>query len=130
MLLGDCLEVMKSIPDNSIDLVLTDPPYGVTQNKKWDNVINFELMWKELKRITKDKSAIVLHAQGMFTSNLMQSNTSMWRYNLIWIKDHPKGFLNANRMPLRCHEDICVFYTKLPNYYPQKWRRREFIILF
>lgn len=117
---GDCLKIMKDIPDKSIDMILCDLPYGTTQNK-WDSVIPFDQLWKEYNRIIKDNGAIVLFAQGMFTSDLMQSNRKYWRYNLIWEKDRPSGFLNAKRMPLRSHEDICVFYKKLPTYNPQFW---------
>lgn len=117
---GDCLELMKDIPGNSIDMILCDLPYGATKNK-WDTVIPFDELWRQYNRIIKDNGAIVLFAQGMFTSDLMQSNSRHWRYNLIWEKDRPSGFLNAKRMPLRSHEDICVFYKKLPTYNPQFW---------
>lgn len=121
--LGDCLEVMKDIPDGSVDMILCDLPYGVlnrnNKHAKWDSVIPFEPLWEQYKRIVKDKAAIVLFAQGMFTAQLMMSNVDMWRYNLIWNKHRVTGFLNANRMPLRLHEDICVFYKTLPTYNPQ-----------
>lgn len=120
LIFGDCLEKMKDIPDKSIDLILTDLPYGVTARNKWDVVIPFDRLWKEYNRIIKDNGAIILFAQGMFTADLMKSNPKMWRYNLIWQKTQPTGFLNANRMPLRTHEDICVFYKKLPTYNPRK----------
>lgn len=120
---GDCIELMDSLPDKSIDMILTDPPYGVlnkgNQHARWDNIIPFEDMWRCYSRIIKDKGIIVLFSQGMFTAKLMNSNESMWRYNLIWQKDRPTGFLNANRMPLRSHEDICIFYKELPKYNPQ-----------
>lgn len=120
---GDCLEVMKSIPDKSIDMILCDLPYGVLNknNKaaKWDCPIQFDKLWWQYERITKDNSTIVLFGQGMFTAKLMMSNPKLWRYNLVWNKIMPSGFLNANRMPLRVHEDICVFYKKLPTYNPQ-----------
>ena len=80
---GDCLEVMKDIPDKSVDMILCDLPYGATKNK-WDTVIPFDKLWKEYNRIIKDNGTIVLFAQGMFTSDLMQSNSKYWRYNLIW----------------------------------------------
>ena len=115
---GDCLELMKDIPDGSVDMILCDLPYGVTKNK-WDSVIPFDPLWKEYLRVSKEKSAIVLFGQGMFTCKLMLSNEGDWRYNLIWDKVLSSGFLNANRMPLRSHEDICVFYRRLPNYNPQ-----------
>lgn len=122
--LGDCLELMKDIPDGSVDMVLCDLPYSVINKKnkasEWDKPIPFEPLWKEYKRICKDNAAIVLFAQGMFTADLMKSNPSMWRYNLVWKKgNRVSGFLNANRMPLRNHEDICVFYRKQPTYNPQ-----------
>lgn len=126
---GNCLDIMKNIGDKSIDMILCDPPYGVTARNKWDAVIPFEALWKEYKRIIKDNGAIVLFGQGMFTANLMTSNPKMWRYNLIWKKTQPVGFLNANRMPLRSHEDICIFYKKLPVYNPQKTDGRRKISL-
>lgn len=117
----DCLEGMKDIPDKSIDMILCDLPYGQTKNK-WDSVIPLDELWGHYKRIIKDRGAIVLFGQGMFTAEVMLSNKSWWRYNLIWDKILPSGFLNANRMPLRVHEDIMVFYKKPPLYTPQKHR--------
>ena len=103
-----------------VSTILTDPPYGTTQNK-WDSVIPLDEMWERLNKLIKPNGAIVLFGQGMFTSQLMISQPKMWRYNLIWEKDRPSGFLNAKRMPLRSHEDICIFYKKLPTYNPQFW---------
>jgi site-specific DNA-methyltransferase (adenine-specific) len=117
--LGDCLDVMRDIPDGSVDMVCTDPPYGTT-NCKWDSVIPFEPMWAQLKRIVKPNGAIVLMASQPFTSALVMSNVVMFRYDLKWIKTQATGFYNANRMPLRAHEDILVFYQSLPSYNPQK----------
>lgn len=117
---GDCLEIMKDIPDRSIDMILCDLPFGQTARNKWDSVIPFDLLWKQYERVIKDNGAIVLFGNGMFTADLMESNRKMWRYNLIWEKTQPTGFLNAKRMPLRSHEDICIFYKKLPTYNPQK----------
>lgn len=121
---GDCLEVMRDIPTASIDMILCDLPYGVlSRNNKsatWDVVIPFEPLWEQYERIIKDNGAICLFAQGMFTAQLMMSKPSLWRYNLIWDKvNRPTGFLDANRKPLRIHEDICVFYKKQPIYNPQ-----------
>lgn len=120
---GDCLQLMKDIPDKSIDMIVCDLPYGVLnrQNKsaRWDATIPFDKLWDAYLRIIKDNGAIVLFASGMFTSDLMQSQRKFWRYNLVWDKGRKTGFLNANRMPLRQHEDICVFYKKLPVYNPQ-----------
>lgn len=121
---GDCLIEMPNIPDKSVDMILTDLPYGVlnksNRHATWDSVIPFKPLWEQYKRIIKDNGAIVLFAQGMFTATLMLSNPTMWRYNLIWSKkNRPTGFLDANRKPLRIHEDICVFYQKQPTYNPQ-----------
>ena len=117
---GDCLELMDNIPDKSVDCIITDLPYGQTQRNKWDSVIPFESLWKQYKRIIKDNGAIILFGNGMFTAELMMSNKSMWKYNIIWEKTQPTGFLNAKKMPLRNHEDICIFYKKPPTYNPQK----------
>jgi site-specific DNA-methyltransferase (adenine-specific) len=117
----DCLEGMQKIEDKSIDMILCDLPYGVLNKRnKWDSVIPFHNLWNEYKRIIKDNGAIVLFGQGMFTANCMKSNEDWWRYNLIWKKaDRTSGFLNANRMPMRNHEDIMIFYNKQPIYHPQ-----------
>lgn len=117
---GDCLELMKEVPDGSIDMILCDLPYGQTSRNKWDSVIPFQPLWEQYERIIKEHGVIVLFANGMFTADLMQSNRKLWRYNLIWQKTQPTGFLNAKKMPLRSHEDICIFYKKLPTYNPQK----------
>lgn len=117
---GNCLELMKDISNKSIDMILCDLPYGITRNK-WDNIIDLDLLWFEYNRIIKDNGAIVLFGQDKFTMKVMLSNIKMHRYNLIWDKCSTTGFLNANRMPLRCHEDIMVFYKKLPTYNPQKF---------
>lgn len=119
LLHGDCLEKMKDIQDKSIDMILCDLPYGTTQNP-WDSIIPFEPMWKQLNRIIKDNGAIVLFCDGLFQAKLILSNEKMWRYNLVWNKVLISGFLNANKMPLRSHEEISVFYKKLPTYNPQK----------
>ena len=122
--LGDCLELMKQIPDRKIDAIITDLPFGCLNrnnpNAQWDNIIPFDKLWEQYERVIKDNGAIILFAQGMFTAQLMMSNPKLWRYNLIWDKvNRPTGFLNAKRMPLRIHEDICVFYKELPTYNPQ-----------
>lgn len=120
---GDCLKVMPHIANKSIDMILCDLPYQVLHkdnpNAQWDRIIPFEPLWEQYNRIIKDNGAIILFAQGMFTAQLMMSNPKMWRYNLVWDKVLKTGFLNANRMPLRQHEDICVFYKQLPTYNPQ-----------
>ena len=115
---GDCLEIMKQLPEKSIDMVLCDLPYGTTQNK-WDSVIPLGGLWQQYRRIVKDDGAIVLTSQGMFTAELMVSNSKMFRYKWIWEKSKSTNFLNAKKQPLRKHEDVCVFYRKLPFYHPQ-----------
>lgn len=116
--LGDCLEVMKDIPDKSIDMILCDLPYGVTQNKK-DIALPFNPLWKQYNRIIKDNGAIVLFGQGLFFIDLINSNRKMYRYDLVWDKVLISGFLNAKRMPLRRHEQVAIFYKKQPTYNPQ-----------
>ena len=118
LLQGDCLELMKDIPDKSIDLILCDLPYGTTRNS-WDEVIPFDKLWAQYNRIIKDNGAILLFAQGKFYVNLVSSNMKMFRYDLVWDKELVSGFLNAKRMPLRRHEQVAVFYKHLPTYNPQ-----------
>jgi site-specific DNA-methyltransferase (adenine-specific) len=118
LLQGDCLEEMKEIPDGSIDLVLTDPPYGTTACK-WDTVIPFEPMWEQLKRVTKKNGAIVLFGSQPFTSALVMSNVKMFKYEWVWDKKMPVGFLNAKKLPLRKHENILVFGERSIVYTPQ-----------
>ena len=115
---GDCLEIMQKIENKSIDMILCDLPYGTTQNKD-DIIIPFESLWKEYERIIKDNGCIALFGQGMFYVDLVNSNRKMFRYDLIWDKILTSGFLNAKRMPLRRHEQIAIFYKKLPTYNPQ-----------
>lgn len=116
---GDCLEEMMKLEAGSIDMVLTDPPYGTTACK-WDSVVPLEPMWKQLKRVVKPNGAIVMTASQPFTSALVMSNSKMFRYSLVWEKSTATGHLNAKRMPMRAHEDVLVFYKKLPTYNPQK----------
>ena len=115
---GDCLELMKEIPDTSIDMILCDLPYGTTKNK-WDSVIPLNKLWKSYERIIKDNGAIVLFSQMPFSAELVHSNLKLFKYEWIWQKDNGTGFLNAKKMPLKIHENILVFYKKLPLYNPQ-----------
>ena len=123
---GDCLELMKNIPDGSVDLVLTDPPYGTTACK-WDSVIPFEPMWEQLNRIIKPNGAICLFGSEPFSSALRMSNIKNFKYDWIWKKDQAAGFVNAKNAPLKTHEVISVFsYGTIANgsknkmeYYPQ-----------
>ena len=119
LLNGDCLELLNDVDEKSVDMILCDLPYGQTHNK-WDSVIPLDKLWKQYKRVIKDNGCIALFGQGMFTADLMYSNKKWWKYNLIWDKVLTNGFLNANRMPLRSHEDIAIFYNKPPTYNPQK----------
>lgn len=119
LLFGDCLERMKEIPDGSVDLILTDPPYGTTQNK-WDSVIDLNAMWEQLKRIIKPNGAILLCAQTPFDKVLGVSNLNMLKYEWIWEKTTATGHLNAKKAPMKAHENILVFYKKPPTYNPQK----------
>ena len=121
----DCLEGMKRIPDGAIDMVLCDLPYGTTANH-WDKRIPFEPLWEQYKRITKKNAAIVLFSQMPFGAELIMSNRKMFRYEWIWQKNLGTGFLNANRMPLKTHENILIFYQSLPIYSPQKWKSNPY----
>ena len=115
--LGDCLEVMKGIPDGSIDAIITDPPYGTTACK-WDSVIDFDLMWEQLNRIIKPNGAIVLFGSEPFSSALRMSNIKNYKYDWIWRKNLKTGFLNAKKMPLLNNEIVSIFYEKPPTYNP------------
>ncbi|GGD72642.1 DNA-methyltransferase [Croceicoccus mobilis] len=114
---GDCLKVMADLPDQSVDLILCDLPYGTTQNK-WDSVIPLDELWSQYRRIIKPKGVIALSSQGIFTARLMLSNEAWFKYKFVWVKSKPTNFLNARRQPLRQHEDICIFYGRQPNYRP------------
>lgn len=118
LILGDCLEKMKDIPDGSVDLVLTDPPYGTTACK-WDTVIPFEPMWKQIHRIAKERAAICLFGKQPFTSNLIMSNVKNFKQDLIWEKDNHDNPLMAKKKHLNKTENISIFYKKQPDYFPQ-----------
>ena len=117
---GDCLELMKEIPSGSVDMILCDLPYGTTACK-WDSVIPFDPLWVEYERIGKPGSAIVLTSCQPFTTALIASNIRGFKYEWIYEKTNPKGFLGAKKRPLTAHENICVFCFGTPPYYPQKW---------
>ena len=108
--LGDCLEVMKKIPDKKVDCIICDLPYG-TSASSWDKAINSEKLWEEYKRIIKENKAVVLFSQQPFTTCLIHSNMSWWKYNWIWEKDNATNFMNAHYCPMKITEDICVFGT-------------------
>jgi len=116
---GNCLEVMKTIKDDSIDAIICDLPYGTTQNK-WDSIIDLPKLWEQYERVIKDRGVIILTASQPFTTTLIQSNIDLFKYDLVWHKRTPSGVLNAKKMPLRTHESILFFYKKLPTYNPIK----------
>lgn len=115
---GDTIAKMKELPDNSVDLLLVDLPYGTTQNK-WDSVIPLPDLWEQYHRIVKENGAMIFTASGVFTAKLILSNPKEYKYNYTWIKSKATNFLNAKKQPLRKHEDILVFYRKQPTYNPQ-----------
>ena len=122
LMMGDCLELMRDIPDGSVDMILCDLPYGTTQNK-WDSVIPFDPLWAQYKRVCK--GAIVLTAQPPFDKALGASNLSMLKYEWIWRKTKATGHLNAKRQPMKQHENVLVFYDRQPTYNPQGLVRKE-----
>lgn len=115
---GDCLEVMKQIPDKSVDMILCDLPYGST-DCKWDTVIPFDKLWEQYNRIIKDNGVIVLFGTEPFASHLRMSNLKMYKYDWVWNKGTHSNPLLAKKQPLRVYENICVFYKKQPTYKPQ-----------
>ena len=115
---GDCLELMKAIPSGSVDAIICDLPYGTTQNK-WDSAPPLNLIWEQYKRIIKDNGAIILFAQTPFDKVLGASNLPMLKYEWVWRKSRPTGHLNANKMPMKAHENILVFYKKPPTFNKQ-----------
>lgn len=115
---GDCLEVMRGIPSESIDMILCDLPYGTTQNK-WDSIINLDLLFTEYRRIIKQRGVIALTGSGLFTAKLMLQASDIFKYRIVWVKSKATNFLNAKKQPLRKHEDICIFYKMQPTYHPQ-----------
>lgn len=122
---GDCLDLMKNIADKSVDMVLCDLPYGTTNCAFDKHLVNLDKLWKEYKRIVKENGAILLFSAQPFTTDLICSNRKMFKYDIVWKKTLPTGFLNAKKAPLRCHEAILVFYRKPPTYNPQKRKLLE-----
>jgi site-specific DNA-methyltransferase (adenine-specific) len=115
---GDCLNIMENFPDGCIDFIICDLPYGTTQNP-WDQIIDFGRLWQCYKRIIKPNGAIALTGHGLFTAKLIMSNPDWYRYKIVWIKSKAPNFLQANRQPMKKHEDVCIFYQKQPVYHPQ-----------
>lgn len=114
----DCIAGMSRLPDASVDMILTDLPYGMT-GCRWDSLLPFEALWNQFLRVAKDNAAIVLTAAQPFTTHLIESRPKLFRYCWYWSKNMVTGFANAKRQPLRCVEEVCVFYRKLPVYNPQ-----------
>ncbi len=115
---GDCIDILSRFPDESIDLILCDLPYGNTQNP-WDSLVPLVPLWKEYRRVIKPRGVIALTGTGAFTAQLIVSAQDLFRYKIVWHKSKPTNFLNAKKQPLRKHEDICIFYKKQPRYFPQ-----------
>lgn len=115
---GDCLDLMRGLPDRSVDLILCDLPYGTTQNK-WDCVVSLPSLWGHYRRIVKANGAIVLSAQAPFDKALGASNLSALKYEWVWEKENGTGHLNAKKAPLKSHENLLVFYERQPTYNPQ-----------
>lgn len=125
---GDCLDLMKDIPDGSVDMILCDLPYGTTQNK-WDSIIDLPSMWSQYRRVIKPNGAIVLTAQTPFDKILGASMPSLLKYEWIWCKNNGTGHLNAKKMPLKKHENILVFYNELPVYNAQNLIRKQVVTI-
>lgn len=121
---GDCFDLFSKLKDNSIDMVMVDPPYGTTVCK-WDSVIPLEPMWKELRRVAKDDGAILIMAGQPFTSVLVMSNIKEFKYCWVWHKNRPTGGATCKQQPMKCVEDVCVFYSKPPVYNPIRVDRSE-----
>ena len=121
---GDCLELMKDIPDGSVDMILCDLPYGTTACK-WDTIIPFEPLWEQYERVIKDNGAIVLTGQEPFSTHLRMSNIKDYRYDWKWDKVVGSNFINAKRMPLKVYEDVMIFYKRQPTYNPQMVLREK-----
>jgi site-specific DNA-methyltransferase (adenine-specific) len=122
ILLGDCLELMKDIPNGSIDMILCDLPYGTTACK-WDTIIPFDKLWEQYERIIKPNGAIVLTASQPFTSALVMSNPKLFKYEWIWIKNRGSNFASVKKTPIKEHESVLVFYKNAPIYNPQMQER-------
>ena len=115
---ADCLAKMQDIPNHSIDMILCDLPYGMTQNA-WDSYIPLDQLWAQYLRIIKENGVIALTSNGIFTAKLILSQEKIFKYKWVWEKSKPTNFLNAKKQPLRKHEDVCIFYKRQPIYNPQ-----------
>lgn len=123
---GDCIEVMEGIEDESVDLILVDPPYGTTANK-WDNIIPFDKLWEHYERIIKPNGAILIFGSEPFSSRVRMSNPKLYKYDWIWDKGRGTNFATARIMPMKCHETISVFYKRKPTYNPIFWYSTPYV---
>lgn len=126
LLHGDCIELMRDVPDGSIDMIPTDPPYGATRCA-WDKTVPFAPMWEAFERVIKPNGCIAVFAGEPFSAALIISNLKLYRYELIWCKDIHSDFLNAHRKPLKIHDKIQVFYKSSPVYHPQKTKGKPYM---
>ena len=115
---GDCHEKIKELDSNSINLLYTNPPFGIT-NAKWDKPLNWQILWPEIWRVLKASGVAVIHSSMPFTFDLVSSQREFFKYNYVWVKNIATGFFSVKTQPLRKHEDVCVFYKKCPTYNPQ-----------
>jgi len=123
---GDCLQVLESLPDGSVDMIFADLPYGTTICE-WDSLIPLDELWPQLNRVIKDGGAMIFTASEPFTATLISSNTKHYRYSWVWEKTRSTGSTHANHRPLKAHEDVLVFFNKRGTYNPQmtKAKRRK-----
>ena len=120
--LGDVHELIKTLPDHSVNLVLADPPYGISAAKdKWDSPLNWDVLWPEINRVLAPHGAIALFSASKFTFEIVNTNFRNYRYKYTWVKNFSTGFLNASRLPLKRSEDVCIFYKNQPTYNPQRY---------
>lgn len=116
----DCMSLLKKLPDSSVDMALVDPPFAIT-NASWDTPLIWDEVWGQLNRVCKLNAAVAMFASSKFTFKLVASNFKDFRYRYTWVKNFSTGFLNANRLPLKRSEDVCIFYKKQPVYNPQRY---------
>jgi len=114
---GDCLELMPKLPDRSVDVILADLPFGIT-DLAWDRRLDLDALWLEYRRLLRERGAVLLFATQPFATDLINAARKWFRYEWIWLKPRPNGFLNAHKMPMRAHEQVLVFYPRLPHYRP------------
>ena len=122
---NDCLKILPTLPDHSVDMVLADLPFETTRNE-WDHIIPMDQLWKQYKRLLKAGGVVALFGDEPFSSSLRLSNPKWYRYDWYWIKNRGSGFLNAKKMPLKAVETISIFYPRLPLYNPQMLKGKPY----